>query len=474
MTQPLPIIPENYRTGFVRQPTARIVPLGDSPVDMQEKLAPTLPDWTCGTCGHLNGGHDNACGQCRAHLPTIALFTVQYYYSPGRRLIRIKWEVYEADEIWLQPGLTALPARGYADLDPEYETSDVYTLVAANATGRRSIQATPVEQAPRIRYFRAAPPQVQIGVPVILHWEVENAERVIIEPVGEVSDQSFVEAFFTEPRICILRASNPNGEVQSAITLRMSPPEIRSFHANTLTISHEEVVEFFWETTNAETLRLVDEWGNSTELEGISQIEVHPDRSTTYRLEAGNAAGDVHKTLRVVLPPPRILTFGSETHLSTEDRGAELVWDVAFAHTVTIEPLVGRVPARGSVKVRPRQAITTFTLRAEGYEGKTEAQFEVIRFPLPLDAFDFSINQLNQLIPMEAPGNKHATVNDLDQLEQELRNFTRDQLRAKRLKAAAERQLTEDLLNLEKAHVRHELRHLFRRIKSAFRSKNNL
>lgn len=446
-------------------PAAKVVPLGAHQGELPQAES-MLPAWTCGHCEVPNAGQERRCHACGATLPVIALFTARTFYRPDGCSIRLNWEVFEAESIRLEPGSTDLPPKGYIDLNPDLEPAREFTLYAHNAAGSSSLHAQVREVPPRIRQFTATDTTLQLGYPVIFAWEVENAAHITITPaLGDVSHTSFIEAFIEASGSCTLTATNPLGSVTAEIYLTLPAPQIQAFHANTEYIRLGEPVLLFWEATNAARTWIEDDHGQTFEPETPGSCSLYPDRTTTYTLWVENATGRCQRHLRVTLPAPRIRSFGADTPVSTEGEAITLHWQVEHAYAVRLDPDHGPVPVTGHLKVKPRQPRTTYTLTALGHSGEAEATFEVLRFPMPLDESIFATPDLSDS-PMERPQKTANTLTDLEAMEKTLKDQTQAQFRDLDIQKAQQRQLTDDLLTLERAHVRQEIRRAIGRLKA--------
>ncbi|RMG55179.1 MAG: hypothetical protein D6722_28205, partial [Bacteroidetes bacterium] len=288
---------------------------------VEPPLPGTLTAWSCGHCEASNEGHHRQCQACQAPLPIIALFTAHTYYQADRTSIRIRWEVAEAESLFLEPGHTPLPAKGYVDINPEFEPSRSFQLVATNRTGTSRLQAQVSEIKPRIRTFSASEATIQVGHPIILSWEVENAAAVRLQhPSGEIdlSDVSFYELFCEESTTCTLIASNPMGSVSRVLRLTLPPPQIQSFHATQDHIRSGDPVQLFWEASNVTRAWLTDSHGDRREVSPSGPCTVRPEQTTTYTLRVENPSGQAEASCTLTLPPPRIVRFEANAPISAE------------------------------------------------------------------------------------------------------------------------------------------------------------
>ncbi|MEO1448374.1 MAG: hypothetical protein AAFV07_02540, partial [Bacteroidota bacterium] len=182
------------------------------------------PGWTCRSCGAHNTSSALQCHACDGHLPSITLFKAHTIIEGRYRFTRISWETQGADSVRITPGRGDLPASGVIELDVEPDT--VFTLVAGNQIGTRKITTGISIAPPRITRFEAADTEIQIGYPVILSWEVENAEKVELnQGIGDVTGRTFLEVSLEKPEPLILTVSNEQGKDTRQVEFTLPLPE---------------------------------------------------------------------------------------------------------------------------------------------------------------------------------------------------------------------------------------------------------
>jgi hypothetical protein len=98
---------------------------------------------------------------------------------------------------------------------------------------------------------------------------------------------------------------------------------------------------------------------------------VQPTQSTTYTINAVNAAGVMTQTAAVTVTapnPPVIVAFMAAPDTVTAGQSANLQWNVTGATTVSIDQGIGKVDVAGTKAVTPA-ATTTYTLSASNGAG---------------------------------------------------------------------------------------------------------
>ncbi len=342
----------------------------------------------CAACDSVWPEGSLSCLACGVYLPVIHDFGADSEIVTLGKPIRLSWEVEHADAVWFRHAEEALPLSGQEDVYPMQSTT--YVLVARSEAGEVTREVSVSLPAPDIFRFESDQREIDLNYPVIFSWEATNAEIVTIEPeVGEVSGLSFCEARLKKPGMYELRVKNASGEARAKVFLTLPRPEIGLFTALQDHVEPGEPLVLHWEAENADTLTLMPE---GLDVSGQTQVEVFPDRSTTYRLLAANSAGEVDETVFVPLPQPVVTEFASPKPISTEGESIYIRWDVKYAYRVEIEPNIGEVATTGRATFRPRKAFTEFNLKATGYSGVVTASLTVSRFPLPIE--DFNENDL--------------------------------------------------------------------------------
>lgn len=311
--------------------------------------------------------------------------------------VEVEWRVSNADSVTILPDLGAVPLVGSRVVRVNATTT--FRLVATNAAGETIRENTvlaevpdfnvpDIEGAPRVSSFSIRPGTVDAGDPVELRWQVEDAERVFIEPgVGEVGPFGTLFPAVINTTTFTLRAENEEGETvrQRSVIVRPleaepepAPPPVPRLSFNirpgTADIGQQVVLE--WDSTNADEV----------EIEGIPGVNKpqggYFTSYTTSRVIAAVArgpGGETVKTASVIIrppaPPPEPDAPPSPTaRLSlrpgTSKPGQEVAieWEATHVDTVTITPELGSVGPQGSRVIRPLTT-TTYTLVASGPGG---------------------------------------------------------------------------------------------------------
>lgn len=168
-------------------------------------------------------------------------------------------------------------------------------LITGCATGGGLGPIPDDDPAPRIIYFKATPPNVIPGKPVLLEWRTDNAEEAEIEGIGGVPIHGSREIVPTRSTY-VLTVSNATGrtireEVHIGGTdvpiMATPPPQVIFFRANPPSVIAGDVAQLEWRVAFAESVRI----------SGIGEVapegsrSVDPQQQANYRLTARNSKG---------------------------------------------------------------------------------------------------------------------------------------------------------------------------------------
>ena len=399
------------------------------------------------------------CNSCGFLIPVIEKFSSQQRIIRIGKAIILEWAVSGAEKVFIQPGVGEVEATGWIDVYPMADTR--YTLSAISGPVQKDAVLDLSLPAPKIQYFSAAETVINLRYPVILHWEVENAETIHIDRgIGEVSGTSFMEVQLSEPGTYTLTAANASGSVSETLELTLPMPEITVFAANNEVIRPGTASVLMWEVENAEKVFLEPEPGEVT---GEIRCEVFPEKTTTYTLIAENHSGRVSQPLTLVLPLPNILFFEASDQLSTEGKAVEFYWKAENAYKIEINQGVGDVTGLNKIRVKPQSAYAQYVLTATGHSGTKRRSLSLSVFPVPLEE--------SLLIPIP----EMDTDLELKNLERENapRKNPFNPSRMEDLEYIQEVELPEVFFSLEKPSLRKELKEIMLLLKETFTNKSD-
>lgn len=212
----------------------------------------------------------------------------------------LRWHVANASEISITPDIGVVKENvGSRQVLPSQTTT--YHLVARGRGGVAekevvlTVQPAPEPPPPAILSFKAEPAQVTKGDPVILSWQVQNATKLLLSPIGEldplltsVRDTPAVTTTYT------LVAINTAGQkVEKKITVKVRDPnalEVLEFKAEPSVITAGGTVTLRWRVQAASRVAIDNGVG---EVAPQGETVVSPTQDTTYTLTATNDAGEV-------------------------------------------------------------------------------------------------------------------------------------------------------------------------------------
>ncbi len=212
----------------------------------------------------------------------------------------LRWHVTNASEISITPDIGVVKENaGSRQVVPSQTTT--YRLVARGRGGVQesevvlTVQPAPEPPPPAIVSFKAEPAQVTKGEPVILSWQVQNATKLLLSPVGEldpllnsVRDTPAVTTTYT------LVAINTAGrKVEKSVTVKVRDPnalEVLEFRAEPSVITAGGNVVLKWRAQAASRVTIDNGVG---EVSPQGEATVSPTQDTTYTLTATNDLGQV-------------------------------------------------------------------------------------------------------------------------------------------------------------------------------------
>jgi hypothetical protein len=233
-------------------------------------------------------------------------------------------------------------------------------------------------QPPRVE-FEVSPPQLRAGGRYTLTWRTENARRVEISSLGEVSLSGSRELVADATASYELTAYNSDGQRSSArgeVSVMPALPSIDYFLAKPDSIEAGQPATLTWRANDAEVV-YIDGFG-SVPLAGLQDFQ--PSSTTTYRLVATNELKEsVEASLTVAVravPPPEIVSFDVQPGTIQPGESAELSWVASGARAEVSE--VGAVPLKGSQRVSP-SASTVYTLSVRNAAGEATERTAALR-----------------------------------------------------------------------------------------------
>ncbi len=152
-------------------------------------------------------------------MPRILNFVATPQEIDPSEFSTLVWEVEEADTVTITPGVGAVDLAGTTDVQPENTTT--YTLTATNDEGSVSAEViVSVRKQVRILEFSSMKTTVQNpGDPATLTWRTENATRVTLVNVGDVTVDGSATVNPNGPTVYTLIAYGENSQVSATVEL---------------------------------------------------------------------------------------------------------------------------------------------------------------------------------------------------------------------------------------------------------------
>ena len=260
--------------------------------------------------------------------PTITTFEASTLQPFLKTPVPVRFETGNAGSLELQIGANnpvKIPNNASTYTVPGFTalTPVKLTLIARGnfgASAQKEITVTPQARQPSIAEFRAIPPQLIRGQPVLLRYNVKDAEALLFDrgdgqpPVPLRKMQGTIRDTPREPRTYKLIAINGDKRVELPLSLAVDvlPPQIIGFKIGPTTVIRGQTltIQLEWKTRNVSSVEVTD-FGTGGQSD--TQILAAPTASKTYTLTATNSKGqtvtrsipvNVVEPAPVVAPPP--------------------------------------------------------------------------------------------------------------------------------------------------------------------------
>ena len=164
------------------------------------------------------------------NLPYVAVFTVQPENTIADNPILLSWDVQNAFDVVIDPGLRIIPVQGSSQIiAPRFTTT--YKLTATNDQG--SIIATtsltvsgvlPSIETPVINYFTASPYVIHKGDKATLSWQTMGGSAVTIDKggLGTVSGEGTAQVSPDETTTYTMIVTGPAGAQYQTATVNVN------------------------------------------------------------------------------------------------------------------------------------------------------------------------------------------------------------------------------------------------------------
>jgi len=161
------------------------------------------------------------------NLPEVSTFNVTPGNIVSGNYATLTWDVRNAFDVAIEPGLSIIRPRGSQPVNPPFTTT--YRLTAVNGQG--SILATttltvsgvpPTIDTPVIKSFAASPYVIRSGSSSILSWQTTNGSSVSIDKnLGTVAGQGSTQVSPTVTTTYMLTVTSPEGAQFQTVTVNV-------------------------------------------------------------------------------------------------------------------------------------------------------------------------------------------------------------------------------------------------------------
>ena len=162
--------------------------------------------------------------------------------------------------------------------------------------------------------FSAYPTAIKLGEYSELTWNVANGETVEIEPgIGKVEASGSLAVSPYQRTAYILKAEGRGGTATRSVTVTVYQAPTVTLGADPETVTYGETSTLSWSSTNADKVSIDQNIG---EVNNGGFLEVKPDRTTTYTINAsgpgGSAQAQVAVTVKAKVEPQPEGSFGKQ------------------------------------------------------------------------------------------------------------------------------------------------------------------
>ncbi|MBA2665140.1 MAG: lamin tail domain-containing protein [Bradymonadaceae bacterium] len=293
--------------------------------------------------------------------PRVDLFEVSATRVDKGATVTVRWktEFVASGSVGFADQLYVIPANELKSGETDFVINDDVSvgLELVNEKGFVAREIAIVLDRPVISQFAATPEFSISGDPVILSWNVENADSITVlddddEPIALSSSDLDGRTTTIHPEknsTYSLVATNTNGWTERVIEIGViARLTIASFAVNDETIRIGESIELNWQTSgDATSVAIHDQNNNAIELGATTlpngSITLTPAQDTTYTLTITNATQTRSESVSVVVLPldPVISVLTATPSHVVAGTDTTLSWTVSGAESLTLEDALG-------------------------------------------------------------------------------------------------------------------------------------
>ncbi|MEN8246344.1 MAG: RHS repeat-associated core domain-containing protein [Thermodesulfobacteriota bacterium] len=183
----------------------------------------------------------------------------------------------------------------------ELHSENTLTVTLASKPGSYIMVEIIEDLSPPVVSLSADPEEVFSGDSVVLRWNSDGADSLIIEPdIGTVSAQGETSIVPDENTTYTITASGLGGTASESVDIRVfsAPGPVISFKIEPSEIEPGETATLQWAVVNADSLSIDSAIGM---VPSQGSLIVYPDHTTDYRLTATGPTGSSGALARVVV-----------------------------------------------------------------------------------------------------------------------------------------------------------------------------
>ncbi len=220
------------------------------------------------------------------------------------------------------------------------------------------------------------------GDPLTYQWtQLAGPAVTLAAPTAAKTTFTAAEGQTYSFRLVVKDTQGAQGTAKVTVTTKAAPAvRVLRFVANPANINAGQSSALVWQVENADSVEIT-ELGSVNPQAGTATVS--PAQTTTYKLTARNAKGEVNESVTVTVARPAqaaILSFQANPASITAGQASTLLWQTQNADQVTISGGVGAVAQNGSTSVSPTET-TTYTLTASNSQGQTTATVTITVAP---------------------------------------------------------------------------------------------
>ncbi|MCL2102346.1 MAG: hypothetical protein FWH22_11615, partial [Fibromonadales bacterium] len=226
--------------------------------------------------------------------------------------------------------------------------------------------------------FNVDQEMVSSGQSATLSWIVTNATEVSIEGIGSVSLQGSRRVRPSETTTYTLVATGDGGVRRETleVAVESAPGPGIVFSASPEAVQKGQFATLTWMVTEATEVSI--EGIGKVAAQGTRRVRVEEPGITAFTIVATGPGGTKTESveIEVLAGPPPVIIFTASSESIQAGQTVTLNWQVTNATEIEIDNGIGKVPARGTKRMKP-EASTVYTLTAIGEGGTEIATVEV-------------------------------------------------------------------------------------------------